>query len=50
MEMAERNTTKDTKRPTFRKNLVSYVTDYTENSGIHGVKYICEKQRPTTEK
>lgn len=38
------------KSPGFRKNLVDYFQEYTDYTGIHGFKYIGEKERSVVEK
>lgn len=36
--------------PGFRKNLINYIPQYTDNTGIHGFKYIGEQRRSIFER
>lgn len=38
------------KYPGFRRNLVDYFQEYTDYTGIHGFKYMGEKERSIFEK
>lgn len=39
-----------TVRPGFRKNLKNYIPQYTDNTGIHGFKYLGEQKRQIFER
>ncbi|XP_018335267.1 pickpocket protein 28 [Agrilus planipennis] len=38
------------KYPSFFRNVIQYIYEYSENSTVHGVKYIGEKKRTATER
>ncbi|XP_017770444.1 PREDICTED: pickpocket protein 28-like [Nicrophorus vespilloides] len=38
------------KYPSFWKNLTNYITEFTENTSLHGVRYLGEKKRTVFEK
>lgn len=38
------------KQPTFTKNLSEYCTEYSDNTSIHGVRYVGQKRRSILER